>query len=142
MDTMVRMRRRRGGPIPERLGAAGGIPYTMMLRDGRTLFVEVPRRMTKVDRGGEVGFTPEGMKFLDRLRALATPLGSAPSPAYLAALRDALGLTQEELGARIGKSPLTISRWERGTMRPGRESLAALGKVLAKAKRDGVILPG
>jgi DNA-binding XRE family transcriptional regulator len=114
----------------------------MMLPDGRTLFVEVPRRMARVDRGGEVGFTPEGVRFLDRLRALATPLGSAPSPAYLAALRDALGLTQEELGARIGKSPLTISRWERGTMRPGRDSLAALGKVLAKAKRDGVVLPG
>ena len=114
----------------------------MMLPDGRTLFVEVPRRLTRVDRGGGVGFTPEGVRFLDRLRALATPLSCAPSPAYLAALRDALGLTQEELGTRIGKSPLTISRWERGTLRPGKNSLAALGKVLAKAKRDGVVLPG
>jgi len=131
----------RGDLAPRHLPPPG-VPYVMMLPDGRTLFVEVPRRMTKVDRGGELGFTPEGVRFLDRLRALATPLGCAPSPAYLATLRDALGLTQEELGARIGKSALTVSRWERGTLRPGKDSLAALGKVLAKAKRDGVVLPG
>jgi len=131
--------RRRG--LPARPAPPRGISYVMRLGDGQTLFVEVPHRMTRVDRGGEVGFTPEGVRFLDRLRALASPLGRAPSPAYLAALREALGLTQEELGDRIGKSPMTISRWERGTMRPGRNSLAALGRVLAKAKRDGVVLP-
>lgn len=58
-----------------------GIPYTMRLPDGRTVFVEVPARMATRDRNGELAFTPEGVRLLDRVRALAWRPGAAPSPA-------------------------------------------------------------
>ena len=114
----------------------------MRLPDGRTVFVEVPGRMATTDRGGEVAFTREGVRLLDRIRALASSLDSAPSPAFLASLRQAAGLTQEELGRRIGRDKLTISRWERGTMRPSRESLGELAGLFRRLKRSGVVLPG
>ncbi|MGB2823729.1 MAG: helix-turn-helix domain-containing protein [Phycisphaerae bacterium] len=98
--------------------------------------------MATTDRGGEVAFTREGVRLLDRIRALASSLDSAPSPAFLASLRQAAGLTQEELGRRIGRDKLTISRWERGTMRPSRESLGELAGLFRRVKRSGVVLPG
>ncbi len=121
---------------------ASGIPYAMRLADGRTLYVEVPARMAIADRGGEMAFTPEGVRFLDRLRSLASRIPSAPSPAFLATLREALGLTQHELGREIGRDKLTVSRWERGTLRPNPEALARLDALARKRKRAGVLLPG
>jgi hypothetical protein len=47
-----------------------GIPYTMRLPDGRTVYVEVPARMAVRDRTGKLAFTPEGVRFLDNVRAL------------------------------------------------------------------------
>jgi DNA-binding transcriptional regulator YiaG len=114
----------------------------MRLGDGRTLFVEVPARMAVTDRGGGVAFSPEGVRFLDRVRALASRIPSVPSPAFLATLREALGLTQEELGKEIGRDKLTISRWERGTLRPSPEALARLDALARKRKRAGILLPG
>lgn len=122
--------------------ASPGVPYTMKLDGGRTLFVEVPGRMAVQDRGGEAAFTPQGVRFLDRIRALASSLDRPPSPAFITALREAAGLSQEELGARIGKNKLTVSRWERGVMRPGKESLRELNKLFARLKRTGVVLAG
>jgi len=139
--TTRRVHVRRGQYLRRQMGRRG-IPYTMKLADGRTVFVEVPNRMARTDRSGEIAFTPEGVRFLDYLRALASPLDRSPSPAYLTALREALGLTQKELASRLGRNALSVSRWERGTMRPGRESLAALTRLVAKAKQNGVVLPG
>jgi hypothetical protein len=118
------------------------LPYTMKLPDGRTVYVEVPHRYVITERSGEVGFTPAGVRFLDRVRALATPLTAAPSPAYIATLRHALGMTQAQLAQRLGVSKLTISRWERGALKPGPDSLKALSRVAATAKRKGVLLAG
>jgi transcriptional regulator with XRE-family HTH domain len=36
------------------------------------------------------------------------------------------GLTQAELGRRVGKPPSVISRWERGLVQPSLETLRAL----------------
>lgn len=118
-----------------------GIPYTMKLADGRTLFVEVPARMATADRGGEIAFTPEGVRLLDRVRALASDF-DAPSPALLVALREAAGMTQEQLGRELGRDKLTISRWECGVMRPGRESVQRLKRLFRKLRQRGVVLPG
>lgn len=117
-----------------------GTPYTRKLPDGRTLFVEVPRRMVTRDRSGEVAFTPDGVRFLDRLRALAWQPGPRPSPAYLTSLRAALGLTQAELGRRIGRNKLTVSRWECGTLHPSRQALNQLYTLARKRKEAGVLL--
>lgn len=118
------------------------VPYTMKLPDGRTLFVEVPGRWTVEDRGGEVAFLPEGVRFLDRIRALAMKLDRAPSPGYVTALREAMGLTQAEIGKRIGVDKMTVSRWERGTLRPSDESLSALERLRKNAIAKGIVIPG
>jgi len=143
MTTRVtaRGRVRRGRPRRKGLQAPG-VPYTMRLADGRTVFVEVPGRMVSRDRGGELAFTPEGVRFLDRIRALASDMDSPPSPAFITALREAAGLTQEELGRRIGRDKLTVSRWECGTLRPSREALARLRELFQELKTSGVLLPG
>lgn len=122
--------------------AAADVPYTMKLPDGRTVYVEVPGRMAERDRGGELAFTPEGVRFLDRVRALATDPDTRPSPAYITALREAAGMTQEELGKRLGRHKLTVARWEWGTLRPDREAFARLKKLVRELKASGVVLPG
>lgn len=132
---------RRGRPRAESL-AKPDVPYAMKLSDGRTLYVEVPGRYTLMDRSGEIAFLPEGVRFLDRVRALAMDVGNAPSPGHIKSLREAIGLTQAELAARIGVNKLTVSRWERGTLRPGAASLEALCRVRREAVGQGVVLPG
>ena len=66
----------------------------------------------------------------------------ALSPGYLTTLREALGLTQRELGERLGVDKLTVSRWERGTLRPGAHSLRALERIRRRAVAKGVVLAG
>ena len=116
--------------------------YTMKLRDGRTLFVEVPGRWMTRDRDGTPGFLLPAVRFLDRIRVLAmSVLDRAPSPAYIATLREALGLTQARFGERIGVDKMTVSRWERGTVRPGKAALKAIEKVRKESVRRGVTIP-
>ncbi|MBE3097271.1 MAG: helix-turn-helix domain-containing protein [Planctomycetes bacterium] len=118
------------------------MPYAMTLPGGQTLFVEVPARMAARDRGGQPAFTPEGVRFLDRVRALASDLGAPLSPALITSLREAAGITQKELGKRIGRDKLTVSRWECGTVRPSKEALARLARLFRQLKASGVLLPG
>ena len=51
-------------------------------------------------------------------------------------------MTQEELGKRIGRDKLTVSRWECGSVRPSKEALARLARLFRKLKASGVLLPG
>ena len=136
-----RATKRRGRPADPALRLRG-LPYTMRLQDGRTVFVEIPRRMVASDRSGEPAFTPEGVRFLDRVRSLALEPAAPPSPAFLVSLRQALGLTQAELGSRIGRNRLTISRWERGSMRPGDQAIQKLYALARSMKHAGVVLAG
>ena len=117
------------------------LPYTMRLPDGRTLYVEVPGRWVTRDRGGQAAFLPEGVRFLDRERALALSLNGPPSSGHITALREALGLTQEQLGRRLGVDKITVSRWERGVNRPGARAVSALAKLRRRAVRRGVTIP-
>lgn len=133
---------RRRGKHPAEATQRPDLPYTMRLPDGRTLYVEVPGRHVQRDRDGEPAFNPEGVAFLDRIRALAMPLTQPPSPGYIARLREALGMTQRELGERLGVNLLTVSRWERGTRRPNSESMKRLRDIADTARRRGVVLPG
>jgi DNA-binding XRE family transcriptional regulator len=118
-------------------------PYTMRLKDGRTIYVEIPGRWTTHVRGYGVGFLPPAVRLLDKLQSLAmSVLDRPPTPGYLATLRVALGLTQAEFGERVGVDRMTVSRWERGTLRPSDESLAAMERERAAAVRKGVVMPG
>ena len=132
---------RRGRPRRPELDAPG-LPYTMKLADGRTVFVEVPGRMVTRDRSGETAFTPEGVRFLDHVRALALDLEGKPSPAFITALREAAGMTQEELGRRIGRHKLTVARWEWGALHPDAAALARLRELFRELKASGIVLPG
>ncbi|MBL7134765.1 MAG: helix-turn-helix domain-containing protein [Phycisphaerae bacterium] len=132
-------KRRRGRARQKEL-TAPPVAYTMALGDGRTVYVEVPGRMVVRDRAGQLAFTPEGVRFLDRIRALASRLSGPPSPAFLTSLREAAGLSQEQLGKRIGRDKLTVSRWECGRLKPGRKSLQSLNRVFARLKKSGVVV--
>lgn len=135
-----RKSKRRGRPRNAQLDRPD-VPYTMKLPDGRTVYVEVPGRWTTEAKGYGVGFLPPAVRFLDRIRALAAPLAGTPSPGYITTLREALGLTQEQLGERIGVDKMTVARWEWGKARPSPASLAAMEKLRREAIRKGVTLP-
>lgn len=51
-------------------------------------------------------------------------------PAALTAAREAAGLTQKELGDRIGKTQQAVAKWENGESNPTRRSMGRLLEVL------------
>jgi DNA-binding transcriptional regulator YiaG len=131
---------RRGTPASPALSRPD-FPCTLKLPDGRMLYVEVPGRWVTTDRSGEPAFLPPAVKFLDQVQALAmSAVSRPPSPGYVTTLREALGLTQKELGARIGVHKLTVSRWERGTLRPSADALEKIDKLRREAVRRGVTI--
>lgn len=128
----------------KRAGARGTIredvPFTMPLPDGRTLFVLVPARWCVMDVSGEVAFGPEAARFLDRIQVMAMRMPKAPTPGFIRTLREALGLTQVEFGERIGVDSMTVSRWERGTVKPRPAAVKAMDKLRRDAGRRGVVI--
>lgn len=141
MTTTLKPGKRRGTK-PAAALSRPDLPYTMRLPDGRTVCVEVPGRWVTADRDGTPAFLPEGVAFLDRVRALfLSALDRPPSPGYITRLREGLGLTQRAFGERIGVDKMTVSRWERGTMRPSDEALRGIEKLRKDAVRRGVALP-
>lgn len=140
MATTLKPRKRRGTK-PAAALSRPDFPYTMRLPDGRTVCVEVPGRWVTADRDGTPAFLPDGVAFLDRVRALfLSALDSPPSPGYITRLREGLGLTQRAFGERVGVDKMTVSRWERGAMRPSNEAVAAIEKLRKTAVRRGVVL--
>ncbi len=117
------------------------VPYTMRLADGRTLYVELSPRMVTRDRDGSTLLTPGGVRHLDKIRAIAMRSDVAPSSAFIAAARQALGITQPEFARRLHKSTITVKRWETGTLKPSATSVRKLRHVLDRAARRGVVLP-
>ncbi|MCH7591184.1 MAG: helix-turn-helix domain-containing protein [Planctomycetes bacterium] len=140
MESKSGYKRRRGRGPAAQLGHPD-LPYAMKLPDGRTLYVEVPGRWVTADRDGKPALLPEGVAFLDRIRALAITLDRPPGPGYIVALREALGMTQKEFAERIGLDKMTVSRWERGALRPSDESLAVIEQLRKQAVRRGVTIP-
>lgn len=135
--------RSRRGTAPNPALARPNYPYSMRLPDGRTLLVEVPGRWVTADRDGTPAFLPDGVRFLDRVRsAFLSVLNRPPSPGFLTTLREALGLTQREFAGRVGVDKMTVSRWERGALRPSRAALAAIEQVRKEALRHGVAIEG
>ena len=133
---------RRRGPMRNARVSRPDYPFTVKLPDGRTLAVGIPGRWTADDRDGSIVLLPEAARFIDRLQALATRTNPAPTPGYITSLREALGMTQSEFGRRIGVAGLTVSRWERGEVRPGGESVTAIEKLRRGQFAHGVLLAG
>ncbi|TVQ77235.1 MAG: XRE family transcriptional regulator [Phycisphaeraceae bacterium] len=113
--------------------------YTMPLHDGRMVLVLVPMQHVRKDRSWEIAFTPDGVRLLDRVRALAAALPETPTPGMIRTLREALGMTQAALGEKIGVDKLTVSRWERGTMTPSAGAVKKLDALRRKLGRRGVV---
>ncbi len=133
-------KQRRGRPPAAQLSKPD-LPFTMKLPDGRVLYVEVPGRWVTEDRDGSPALLPGAVRFLDRIQALAQRLDRPPSPGFITSLREALGTTQAEFGARIGVDKMTVSRWERGALRPGPESVRAIEDLRRRAVQSGVAIP-
>lgn len=134
MTATNRTTRKRGGD------AAEDVPYTMRLPDGRTLFVAVPAEWCERDAGGETLFRPEAARFLDRVRVMAMKVPAKPTPGHILTIREALGLTQVAFGERVGVDSMTVSRWERGAVRPGPAALRKLEALRREAARKGVVI--
>lgn len=50
--------------------------------------------------------------------------------------RDRLGMTQEELGSKIGVTKMTVSQWERGMMSPKVEKIRRLADIFMVSPAD------
>jgi transcriptional regulator with XRE-family HTH domain len=78
--------------------------------------------------------------FLDRIRALLMKVDAASNWAHIRTLREALRMTQKQLGEAVGVDKLTVSRWERGEVKPGTASVKRLRKLQEEATRRGVVV--
>lgn len=56
-------------------------------------------------------------------------------------IREILGLTQTEFAAKIGTSQVAVSRWEKGVVRPGFDSLRRIADTIG-CSIDDIDLPG
>lgn len=115
-------------------------PYSMRLADGRHLFIELPPGSVTRDPDGELVLRPQAARLIDRMRVMARDLPDRPTPGWIRTLREALGLTQREMGERAGVDKLSVSRWERGEVRPGPGSVEALRRLRKQAARRGVVM--
>ena len=118
------------------------VPYTAKLPDGRTLFVAVPAKWCELDVSGEVLFKPEAVRLIDRVQAMAMRTPTKSTPGYIKSLREALGLTQQQFGERIGVDKMTVWRWEQGRVGPNPEAVKAIEALRREAGRKGVLLAG
>jgi putative zinc finger/helix-turn-helix YgiT family protein len=97
----------------ERAVAPATVAYTATLEhDGRPYDVRVSDlRVPRCDKCGKLVMTDEAnLRITEALRAEAKLL----APAAIRHQREALGLTQKQLAARLGVAEATLSRWETG----------------------------
>ena len=120
--------------------AAENLPYAIDLGAGRTLVVELTPAEYGYDLDGELVFTPAGCRRLDKVRAAAVDMPDDPSPGWIKTFRAALRLTQAELGDALNVDKLTVSRWERGAVRPRLTAVRAMQQLRKKTARNGVVV--
>ena len=61
---------------------------------------------------------------------------NSPSPTDIRALRNHLGLTQEQFAERLGVAFTTVNRWEGGDSKPQRAALEMLERMKQEAGMD------
>ncbi len=97
--------------------------------------------MGRDSRTGELVYTATALRTLDRLRALLQQAGELSTPGHLRSLREALGLTQQEMASKLAVSMQTVSRWERGESRPRSSALGRLRTLQRSTRRHGIAKP-
>ena len=116
------------------------VPYTLRLKDGRTLYFNLPADQVSHDYDGRMLLRPGAIRLIERARALATPLTRQSSPGHLITVRDAFGLSVASFAERIGVGEDTVAQWEKGKASPSAETLETLRKLVKAATERGVIL--
>ena len=91
----------------------------------------------KPDRSGRPLLLPPALRALDRLRAVFATQEKL-TPGFIVSLREAMGLTQEQFGRKLGVTKMTVSRWECGRMRRSRSMAAAIRKAQMQLRNKGV----
>lgn len=117
-------------------------PFVMRLPGQRAVAMMIPGEWVAVDRSDEVAFRPAAVRWLDRMRALFMRKIEHASPGLVRSLREAMDLTQEQLATRLGVTKMTVSRWERGTMKPSETALHNLVRLRDRAVRRGLQVDG
>ena len=110
------------------------LPFAIPGEAGTFLAIQLPADWLKADRSGRPLLLPPAIRIVDRLRATFGAQVS-PTPGFIVSLRGALGLTQEEFGRKLKVSKMTISRWERGRMKPSESAANAIQKLQQRARR-------
>lgn len=114
------------------------LPYTLSVGDAFLAIMLRPSWL-KADPSGMPVLLPPAVRAIDRLRAVFAR-ETRITPGFITALREAMHLSQTQFGAKLGVSKITVSRWERGRMRPGPEMHAAILKLQDQARSEGVII--
>ncbi|MDP9172676.1 MAG: helix-turn-helix domain-containing protein [Planctomycetota bacterium] len=117
------------------------LPYIVSFGENGMLAISLRAAWVKADRLGRPLLLPPAVRALDRLRAVFTAR-EILTPGFIISLREALGLTQEQFGRKLGVTKMTVSRWECGRMRPGSLMVAAIRRVQGQARRKGVRIDG
>lgn len=117
------------------------LPYIVSFGENAMLAISLRAAWLKPDRSGQPLLLPPAVRALDRLRALFTKQGTL-SPGFIVSLRQAMGLTQEQFGRKLGVSKMTVSRWECGRMRPSHSTTAAIRNLQLRAQQEGVKIDG
>ena len=95
------------------------LPYVLPFGEQGMLAITLRAAWLKADRSGQPLLLPPAVRALDRLRAVFAAQETL-TPGFIVSLREAVGLTQEQFGRKLGVSKMTVSRWECGRMRPSR----------------------
>lgn len=117
------------------------LPYVIPLGGGRMLAISLDASWLKPDRSGQPLLLPPAIRALDRLRAVFADR-ETPTPGFIVSLREAMGMTQEQFGEKLGVSKMTVSRWERGRMRPSDAAANAIRELQEETRRRGVRIDG
>ncbi|HAI13014.1 MAG TPA: hypothetical protein DCM28_15010 [Phycisphaerales bacterium] len=118
------------------------VPYTMLLPDGRTVFVRIPGQYVTYDRSGEMAIKPNGVKFLENIKALAMQTPESPSPSYIRQVRIALKMTQVEFAEKLGYSVISVKKWEAGDVKLGKNAVDRLSKLVDRFTKRGLVMAG
>jgi DNA-binding transcriptional regulator YiaG len=117
------------------------LPYVVSFGESGMLAITLRAAWLKPDRSGQPLLLPPAVRALDRLRAMFTAQRQI-TPGFIISLREAMGLTQEQFGRRLGVTKMTISRWECGRMRPSPSTAAAIRRLQVRAQHEGVKIDG
>lgn len=117
------------------------LPYAVSLGARGMLAILLHAEWVAPDRSGRPLLLPPAVLAIDRLRAVFAT-ASEITPGFILGLREAMGLTQEQFGRKLGVTKMTVSRWERGGMRPTASTAAAIRGLQTRVAFEGVRIDG